>query len=96
MMQDEVIRGRVILKLKVGQRVMVFHPKDRSSSSLNKECGTVIGYGVSSTVVAVQFDNFISGHDCDRMGKFGYCWYIPEENLRPISSHVNSTIKSLI
>lgn len=96
MMQDEVIRDGVILKFKVGQRVMVFNPKDRLSSSLNKECGTVIGYNVSSTVVAVQFDRFVRGHDCGQRGKFGYCWYIPEENLRPISSHVNSTIKSLI
>lgn len=90
MMQDEVIRGEVILKLKVGQRVMVFDPEDRLSHCVNKECGTVIGYGLRHTAVAVQFDRFVHGHDC------GYCWYISEENLRPISSHVNSTIKSLI
>ncbi len=75
---------------------MVFDPEDRLPHCVNKECGTVIGYGLSHTAVAVQFDRFVHGHDCGQMGKYGYCWYISEENLRPISSHVNSTIKSLI
>lgn len=64
---------------------MVFDPKDRLSSSLNKEHGTVIGYGVGGTTVAVQFDRFIHGHSCGQMGMYGYCWYMPEASLRPIS-----------
>lgn len=63
---------------------MVFDPKDRLSSPLNKERGTVIGYGVGGTTVAVQFDRFIHGHDCGQMGKYGYCWYMPEGSLRLI------------
>lgn len=70
------------MKFKIGERVMVFDPKDRLSSPLNKERGTVIGYRVGSTAVAVQFDNFIGGHDCDRMGRYGYCSYMLEASLR--------------
>lgn len=74
---------------------MALDPEDGLLPYVNKVCGTVIGYGLGGAV-AVQFDRFVYGHDCNRMGRYGYCWYIQKEHLRPISSHVNSTIKSLI
>lgn len=79
---------------KIGQRVIVLDPRGEVSRCINKECGTVIGYGPGA--VAVQFDRFVHGHDCCNMGKYGYCWYVPRSNLSPISLKPNSTIKSLI
>lgn len=84
------------LNYEVGQRVIALDPKGEISPCINKECGTVIGYGHGEPTVAVQFDKFVYGHDCWNMGKYGYCWYVPRSNLSPISFKPNSAIKSLI
>jgi hypothetical protein len=84
------------LDYKIGQRVIALDPRGEVSRCINKEFGTVIGYGPGDATVAVQFDRFVRGHDCCNMGKYGYCWYVPRSNLSPISLKPNSTIKSLI
>ena len=81
---------------KLGQRVMVSDPKDESNPYINKECGTILGHGIDTYTIAVQFDKFVNGHDCDGRGTYGYCWYVPIDNITPILSKPNNAIKALI
>lgn len=50
--------------------------------------GTILYALEDKNIVAVEFDEFIGGHDCytffykyEKKGKDGYCWFCDEETL---------------
>lgn len=57
--------------MKVGDRVI---GKPNTYSNIVGKVGTVIHVG---SIISVEFDEYINGHDCPHepvQGKDGYCW----------------------
>lgn len=85
------------MKVEVGQRVMVVNARDIISSKIKHKCGTIISADTGQLPpIGVEFDEYVYGHDCNHRGRYGYCWYVYEDNLMLLSSKPNSVIKSLI
>jgi len=60
---------------KIGDRV-----KSDIDRRFNVNIGTVIEIR-NDRVIGVQFDNFVSGHDCDGNGLDGYCYYFLSKQI---------------
>ena len=65
---------------KVGDKVRYIG--EMSIFNLNGKKGTIIG--LCGRWLCVELDNDVKGHDCDGMGKGGYCLYILPKNLKLI------------
>lgn len=78
-------------KFKVGDRVE-FIGNTTIFNERNGDKGTVVG--CSHKGVGVQFDTYISSaHDCDGLGKKGYCvWRVNDDNFKIISAPGNHSI----
>nr|DAN04098.1 MAG TPA: SH3-like domain protein [Caudoviricetes sp.] len=85
------------LKFEVGQRVIVVNAGGVRNSNTGHKCGTIISANTGQLPpIGVEFDEYVHGHDCNHKGRYGYCWYMYEENLMLLSSKPNSAIKALI
>lgn len=77
-------------KFKVGDRVKV----NKNTVTINRrtvgECGTVKKL-LTNNYCSVEFDKFVSGHDCCGLAKDGYGWNCVEDML-DLVKHQNETI----
>jgi hypothetical protein len=59
--------------------------------------GTVLKYKKEDSKHAlIEFDENIGGHDGDRMGKQGYCWWVSSNRLKYSSIYFNNNIILLL
>jgi hypothetical protein len=69
------------MRFKVGDRVKAIEEVDCKDEIIN-ELGTIIFVKETScNPYLVEFDNEIGGHDGDKRGKFGHCWWCNEDAL---------------
>ena len=71
------------MEFKVGDRVEYINNYCRIKIG---QKGTILGLDKDSKhLIAVEFDNNISGHNCDGLGKQGHCYWLKEEYLKLIN-----------
>lgn len=75
--------------MKIGQRVRVINIKNIDRNIKYGDTGTVVAYKYDKTVgtiLGVEMDRYIKGHDCDNRGQAGFCVWIRKKKLQPISA----------
>lgn len=74
----------------IGERVKVINVRNLHNKKIKYgDTGRVISYDYKEpigVVLGVEFDRYISGHNCDGKGKDGFCAYIRKNKLIKIDS----------
>jgi hypothetical protein len=71
------------MKYKVGDRIQ--HIARCNKYNWGK---SLIKYGIKGTIIdikkgmySIEFDEYISGHDCDGIGTIGFCWNLMDSDM---------------
>ena len=67
-------------KFKVGDRIR--YTCERTYLPIYGKVGTIIS--THNGGAGVQFDEYVGGHNCDGIGKLGYCYKLDVNNLEKI------------
>lgn len=76
--------------MKIGQRVKVINTKNLENKYIKHgDTGTVIDYkydDIVGTILGVEMDKYIKGHDCENRGEQGFCIWIRKTKLQAITT----------
>ena len=75
-------------EFKIGDRVEVIGGSYNSGIK-NGNRGTIVS--VDGSLMGVDFDIDIGGHDCSGRGRYGHCWRVPTEYLKKIEETKEET-----
>lgn len=65
---------------RINDRVYACVDSPDSNSSIHiGDSGTVCGIGDKGRRIAVKWDNYINGHDCEGKCEYGYGWWVDSE-----------------
>lgn len=71
------------MDIKLGDRV-IFIRDSYDCKRLKNFCGKVIKIYPGGNYIGIQFDKNINGHECDGLGRKGYCWCCPSSYVRTL------------
>ena len=77
-------------EFKIGDRVEAIGGSYNSDINIGDR-GTIVS--VDGSLMGVDFDIDIGGHDCSGRGRYGHCWRVPTEYLKKIEE-TNEEIKA--
>lgn len=75
--------------MKVGDRVIIINSL---YGYLNNLTGTIVDF-LDEDTVGIEFDTYIEGHNCHDKGRYGFCWYLVNSDIRLLHNSIVGLLK---